>query len=65
LAQTAPFSQTTRQLFEFASKKTSSTLVGADAPLGPPDVADQFAVEVAFQMAETVATQYLFAITTP
>jgi hypothetical protein len=30
--------------FELASKKTSSATVGKEAPLAPPDVADQFPV---------------------
>jgi hypothetical protein len=37
---------------EFASNVTVSAFVGADAPLPPPEVADQFVVEVLFQVPE-------------
>ncbi len=39
----------------------SSTAVGADAPLAPPDDADQLAVLLVFQVPAP-PTQYLFAI---
>lgn len=47
-----------------ASKNIRSAATGADAPGAPPDVADQFAVEVASQVPEP-PTQYLFAICVP
>ena len=46
---------------ESASKVAVSTLVGADAPLAPPEVADQFAVDVLSQVPEP-PTQNLAAI---
>ena len=38
--------------FDAASKITSSTAVGAEAPDAPPEEADQFVVEVASQVPE-------------
>jgi hypothetical protein len=49
-------------VFELASKKTSSTDVGADAPPAPPDVADQLVV-LEFDQFPVPPTQNLFAIT--
>ena len=46
---------------ELASKKTSSTLVGADAPAAPPELADQLVVFEESQRPEP-PTQYLLAI---
>jgi hypothetical protein len=45
----------------FASKNTVSMATGADAPEAPPEVAAQFAVEVASQVPEP-PTQNLFAM---
>lgn len=36
--------------FELASKNTSSALVGADAPLAPPELDDQLVVDELFQL---------------
>jgi hypothetical protein len=44
-----------------ASTITSSANVGTEAPLAPPEVADQFVVPVSLQVPEP-PTQYLFAI---
>jgi hypothetical protein len=46
---------------ELASKNTASAEVGAEAPLAPPDVADQLVVDVLFHVP-VPPTQYLFAI---
>jgi hypothetical protein len=46
---------------ELALKKTSSAVVGTDAPPAPPDVADQLVVEEAFHVP-VPPTQYLFAM---
>jgi hypothetical protein len=46
---------------EFTLKVTSSATVGTDAPPAPPEVADQFVVEVRFQFPEP-PTQNLAAI---
>ena len=49
-------------VLELASKNTLSADVGTDAPVAPPDEADQFAVFVPFQVP-VPPTQYLLAIT--
>ena len=46
------------------SKITLSAVVGADAPLAPPGVADQLLVSEVFQNPEPPSTQYLSAIYT-
>jgi hypothetical protein len=48
-------------VFELASKKTSSTEVGAVAPLAPPEEADQLVVDELVHVP-VPPTQYLFAI---
>jgi hypothetical protein len=47
---------------ELLSKNTLSAAVGTDAPLAPPDVADQLVVVVLSQVP-VPPTQYLLAIT--
>jgi hypothetical protein len=61
-AASAPVSVTVPEP-EAASKNTSSALVGAEAPLAPPLVADQLVVVVVH--VPVPPTQYLFAITQP
>jgi hypothetical protein len=46
---------------ELALKNTSSAVVGTEAPVDPPDVADQLAVEEVFQVP-VPPTQYLSAM---
>ena len=46
------------------SKNTESAAVGTDAPLAPPEDADQLVVDEVFHVP-VPPTQYLFAIITP
>jgi hypothetical protein len=50
---------------EFASKITSSALVGADAPPAPPEDVDQPVVDELFHALPVGPTQYLVAIAYP
>jgi hypothetical protein len=63
-AQAEPLAVVTVPDPEPESKNTASTDVGADAPLAPLDVADQFAVDEASHVP-VPPTQYLFAIVCP
>ena len=47
--------------FELASKYTSSEVVGAEAPLAPPELVDQLVVDELVQLP-VPPTQYLSAI---
>jgi len=59
--QTAPLAVVHVPVPDALSKNTASALVGADAPLAPPDAVDQLAVELASQVP-VPPTQYLLAI---
>lgn len=60
-ADTAPAAVVMVPEPEFPSTNTASADVGADAPAAPPDVDDQFAVELESHVPDP-PTQYLFAI---
>ena len=61
LSAVAPTAVVTTPVPELESKIASSAVVGAEAPLAPPDVADQFVVLLASQVP-VPPTQYLAAI---